>query len=292
MIERAKTPNKLPEIAIWRIKIDPPKSNRLERVDLQPLPQSLDDASQILPPGVYTTFRTFDGDKILSLNSQVNRLEESAALVGHPVQVKIEPLRETLRRVVKRFPSQEKRIRLSIDLAAGDIYILIEPLQVPGKDQYEHGVRLLTVHHKRQNPKAKRTQFIKIASSIRKKYPQEIDDLLMVDDDGFILEGLSSNFFAVLNGEVYTAGEGVLSGITRKVVLEIIDRQQILLHLHPVHISDLERLEEAFLTSASRSVLPIAQIDQYKIAEPVPGPITSIIAKGYWEYVSARLEDL
>lgn len=292
MIERDQLTNKLPGIVIWRIKIDPQKSDQLERVDLHPSPLSLDDASQILPPGVYTTFRTFDGDKILSLNNQVSRLEESALLVGHTLQVKIEPLRETLRKVVQRFPSQEKRIRISIDLQAGVIYILIEPLQIPKKSQYEHGVRLLTVRHKRQNPKAKRTQFIEIASSIRKKYPQEIDDLLMVDDDGFILEGLSSNFFAVRNGEVYTAAEHVLSGITRKAVLEIIDHHKIPLHLSPVHVSGLEELEEAFLTSASRSVLPVAQIDRFEIAGPVPGPVTTLIAKGYWDYVAERLEDL
>jgi branched-chain amino acid aminotransferase len=284
--------NIMPEIVIWKATIDLHESFQLEQVNLLPSPQSFDEASQMLPSGVYTTFRTFNGDKILSLQNQVNRLEQSANLEGRPLRVGIEPLRQVLRKVVRPYPSAEKRIRISIDLIDRTAYILIEPLQVPGNDQYEHGVRLLTVHHKRQNPKAKRTQFIEIAQAFRKQHPEDISDLLMVDDDGSILEGLTSNFFAVRAGKVYTAGENVLSGITREIVLNILRELGLPCSFYPIHIHELSTLEEAFLTSASRSVLPIAQIDQVMIAAPVPGALTKSITEAYWRYVTARLEDL
>ena len=246
----------------------------------------------MLPPGVYTTFRTFNGDKILSLNDQANRLEQSAGLVGCPLLIHINLLREMLRKVLSSYPSQEKRVRISIDLKTGAFYILIESLQIPGKNEYGRGVRVLTVRHQRQNPKAKLTQFIEIADTIRKEYPGDLNDLLMVDDDGFILEGLNSNFFAVRNAEVFTAGENVLSGITRETVLKVIRQLGIPMRLSPIHIHDLEKIDEAFLTSASRSVLPIAQIDQTRIKVPVPGPITLSIRDAYWKYVQSRLESL
>ncbi|MEJ2598155.1 MAG: aminotransferase class IV [Anaerolineales bacterium] len=93
-------------------------------------------------------------------------------------------------------------------------------------------------------------------------------------------------------GEIFTASENVLSGITREMVLRIINQLDVPLHLSPVNIADLEKLDEGFLTSASRAVLPIAQIDGFKIGTSIPGPITTRITKAYWEYVSARLEDL
>jgi branched-chain amino acid aminotransferase len=292
MNERMLNPNKMPEIMVWKAKIDPQESFQLERVNLLPSPQSFDDASQMLPSGVYTTFRTFNGEKILSLQNQVNRLEQSAILERRPMRVKIASLRQILHKVVHSYSSAEKRVRISIDLKDGTVYILIEPLRIPSKDQYEHGVRLVTVHHKRQNPRAKRTQFIDIAQTFRKQHPEDINDLLMVDDDGFILEGLNSNFFAVRDGQIFTAGGNVLSGITREIVLNIIREMKLPHSFAPIHIHDLNTLEEAFLTSASRSVLSVAQIDQVMIREPIPGALTTSITNAYWNYVTARLENL
>lgn len=280
------------KIAIWQAEIEPDKSFRLKPVNLHPSPQSLDAASQMLPHGVYTTFRTFEGDKILSLQDQINRLEQSAILVGCSIHIEINSLREMLRKMVSPYPSQEKRVRISVDLKTDALYLLIEPLQTPGKSQYTQGVRVKTVPHQRQNPKAKQTQFIEIAHAIRKQHPNGVNDLLMVDDDGFILEGLNSNFFAVRNAEIFTADENVLSGITRETVLKVIHQLGITVHLTPVHVKELGNVEEAFLTSASRSVLPIAQIDRFKLEGSVPGPITTAIREAYWKYVTAQLEDL
>lgn len=285
-------PFKRTQIAIWRAEIESLESYHLQPVNLHPSPQSLDAASQMLPQGVYTTFRTFNGDKILSLQDQVNRLKQSASLVGCPIRIEINSLRGMLREVVIPYPSQEKRVRISVDLKSGAVYILIEPLQIPAKGHYEHGVQVMTILHQRENPKAKQTQFIENADAIRKEYPDDVNDLLMVNDDGFILEGLNSNFFAVRNGEVFTADENVLSGITRETVLKVIHQSEIPVNLIPIHINELGTVEEAFLTSASRSVLPIAQIDQNRIEGSVPGTITKFIGEEYWKYITARLEDL
>jgi branched-chain amino acid aminotransferase len=281
-----------PEIAVWIAKIDSRGNYQLEEVNLLPAPHTLDQASQMIPPGVYTTFRTFDGDKILDLSDHVNRLEESASLVGQPTQLRIGSLRALLREAVGRYPSQEKRVRLSVNLRNCDVYVLVESLQTPGVSDYALGVNVGTFRYKRQNPKAKQTQFIDIAQSIRKNIPPDIDDVLMTDEGGFILEGLNSNFFAVKQGEVFTAGENVLSGITREMVLRIIHQMDIPFHLSPIHITDIEKLEEAFLTSASRSILAVARIDEIKIEGLIPGPITASITDAYWKYVTARLEDL
>lgn len=281
-----------PEIVVWIAKADPRGNYQLEEVNLHPVPHSLDQASQMLPHGVYTTFRTFDGDKILGLSDHVNRLEGSASLVSQPIELRIGSLRSMLREVVSRFPAQEKRVRVSVDLRNCDVYVLLEALTTPSVNDYEHGVNVVTFHYKRHNPKAKQTQFIDIAHSIRENISPDVDDVLMTDEDGFILEGLNSNFFAIKRGEVFTAGENVLSGITRETVLKIMRQMDIPFHLSPIHITDIEKLEEAFLTSASRSILAISQIDELKIEGLIPGPITASITDAYWKDIAARLEDL
>lgn len=51
--------------------------------------------------------------------------------------------------------------------------------------------------------------------------PADVNELLLADSDGTILEGLSSNFYVVMGGTLYTAGEGVLPGTVRDLVLEV-----------------------------------------------------------------------
>jgi branched-subunit amino acid aminotransferase/4-amino-4-deoxychorismate lyase len=49
----------------------------------------------------------------------------------------------------------------------------------------------------------------------------DVNEVLLVDDRGAVEEGMSSNFFAVTNGVVHTADEGVLKGTVRELVLEV-----------------------------------------------------------------------
>ena len=57
--------------------------------------------------------------------------------------------------------------------------------------------------------------------------------MLLADGEGRILEGLSSNFFAVVGGAVQTAGEGVLAGTVREVALLVAEREGIPVDLTP-----------------------------------------------------------
>ena len=114
----------------------------------------------------------------------------------------------------------------------------------------------------------------------------------MVDEAGRILEGLTSNFFAVKGNEIWTNEESVLSGITRSLVLDEAVRNELPVNFRSITITEIPILEEAFITSSSRGILPVKQIDEVLIGygklvsldKPVcpgqsvcpgqPGPIT------------------
>ncbi len=102
----------------------------------------------------------------------------------------------------------------------------------------------------------------------------------MVDAHGQILEGISSNFYAVLKGVLRTAGEGVLEGITRHIVLQEA-AEVIPIDYRPVRVSDLTEVGEAFITSSSREVMPVIQIDDQIIGAGQPGPITQTLLEKY-----------
>ena len=96
----------------------------------------------------------------------------------------------------------------------------------------------------------------------------------MVGEDGVILEGLSSNFFAITGQTLRTEEERVLAGMTRALVLEVAASTGLDLDRHGIRTSELPGVEECFITSVSREILPVVEIDDQPIGSGVPGPRT------------------
>ena len=84
------------------------------------------------------------------------------------------------------------------------------------------GVKVRTHSLHRENPKAKSTEFVGQADKVRANIGPDVNEIVMVGPDGRMLEGLSSNFFAIKDGVIWTEDEAVLPGLTRKVVLGLI----------------------------------------------------------------------
>ena len=63
-------------------------------------------------------------------------------------------------------------------------------------------------------------------------------------------------------------------------------------NFQPVHISELPALQEAFITSSSRGVLPVSQIDAARIGAGKPGPLTRRLRQAYDEIILEQLEPL
>jgi len=280
------------EIAAWRLA--PSNGSSLERLSFYPAPDTLDLATQQLPGGGYTTLRTFGRFRILRLEDHFTRLEETAQLAGRPVRLDRQRLVQALRQALSAFPNEDMRVRVILDLdqQPGTVYILIDALQTPQAEDYRRGVKAVTRRLQRENPKAKLTGFIDTAATIREELPEGINEAIMVGDKGCLLEGLSSNFFAVKTGVICTAEEGVLSGITRSLALEVIRAEGIPVRLEGVKLAELEDMDEAFITSASRAVLPVTEIDGKPVGDGLPGPVTRRLIVGYQERLAKDLDTI
>lgn len=255
---------------------------------------SINDSSKYTPDGAYTTFRTYNRFYVLNLTKHFDRLEETARLAGKPVFLNRKGISKFLGEVIEKYPDNELRIRITVDLSVclGDIYIVLETLITPEIKCYENGIDVITTTLHRSNPKAKLNKFLSQASEVRRQKGSEYEEILMVDSNNEILEGLSSNFYAVIRDEIFTAEEGVLFGTTRDYVLRLAKKLAIPVNLRPVSIHELKYLDEAFITSTSRSILPIRSIDNQKIDEKAPGPITKKLMQAFNEDINSALEDI
>jgi branched-chain amino acid aminotransferase len=255
---------------------------------------SLNAASATIPDGGYTTLRTYGKSGIIVLSHHFDRLEQSAALLGHPFHLNRSALRSVLCEIVEQTPWEESRLRVTVDctVSPGHLWVSVEPLPLPDPILYETGVACLTRTMHRDNPKAKYTSFITSSHTERQLVQGEINEVLMVGENRDILEGLSSNFFAFYRGNLYTAGEGVLPGITRTLILEEAERANIPVILESPRLEWLSGLDEAFISSASRAVLPVTRIDGITIGNGTPGIQSRMLLKLYQERLEQEIEDV
>lgn len=94
--------------------------------------------------------------------------------------------------------------------------------------------------------------------------------------DDFITEGSHTNFFAVKNNTVYTAplSNYILSGVTRKVVLELCKKNEIDYSEEYIKPNDINTFDEFFITGTTTEVTPVIQIDDWIVGNGMPGNIT------------------
>lgn len=97
--------------------------------------------------------------------------------------------------------------------------------------------------------------------------------------DGFAIEGSSSNFMAVLDGEIrtYPQCNYILGGITRDVVLELARKLGYTVREEGLPVSALARCTEMWVTSTTSEVTPIIEIDGKQVGDGRPGPMATAL---------------
>jgi D-alanine transaminase len=108
-----------------------------------------------------------------------------------------------------------------------------------------------------------------------------------VDKQGYVTEGSSSNAWIVTkNNTVVTrqVDNAILKGITRTVVLDIIAAQGLKLDVRPFTMDEAYAAREAFITSASQTVMPVVKIDGRPVGNGAPGLLSSALRKDYYRH--------
>ncbi|MEM5017954.1 D-amino-acid transaminase [Metabacillus indicus] len=105
---------------------------------------------------------------------------------------------------------------------------------------------------------------------------------------GMITEGSSSNFYGVKNGSVFThpANNLILNGVTRMKVEELCRQNGIEFLEERLSTEGLVSLDEAFITSTTSEVIPVIKVDEGKIGEGIPGPVTRKLQKLFDELIA------
>lgn len=253
---------------------------------------TLDEATLATGHGVYAVFRLYPGMKALYLSEHLARMRRSAQLLGGLYPLSDRWLKARLREAVFASGIAIPRIRLTVPHAAPDTaFISLEPFRPPSEEVLEEGVAVSVVAAHRDQPLAKDSRFVEQRAALKEAGGEAAYEVLLAAEDGALLEGMTSNFYAVIDNSLYTASEGVLEGIARKLVLDVAAGILPII-LQPVRCVELPQLDEAFLSSSSRGPIPIVRIGDQLIGEGRPGRVFRMIREAYDQRVEMLLEEI
>ncbi|HEY0896946.1 MAG TPA: aminotransferase class IV [Sphingobacteriaceae bacterium] len=249
-----------------------------------------DAAKAVLPVGdlaIQRGYGVFDFLKVdrgvpLFFQDHMDRFVASAAKLDLPLRPDREELRSVIHELVRRNQLDLSGIRLTLTGGVSpDGYQIAEPnliiTQLPLKERdpglVGRGLKLITYPYLRQLPDVKTIDYIMAIRLQRVIREMQVDDVLY-QHDGLVSECPRTNFFIVTGQqEVRTADSAILEGVTRKKVLEIA-RTVYPVIAGPLHTDEIRSASEAFITSTTKGVLPVTEVDGLPVGDGRPGPVT------------------
>lgn len=254
----------------------------------------------VLPRGAYTTARTFKKYSVFELETHVTRMAQTCRLLAEssdlPTELS-EPsilsslIQRSMASAISAYevnhsnhpPADEYKLTVvaTWDGIAGakcsqrpadprepnfDVYCHCQPLEYTPPSIVKVEVR----GSPRENALAKDSSWTVARKPLEELMSGDCDELLLQDVHGGIPEGSQTNFFAIdgVSGELVTAGEGVLEGTVRKLVLQVCAADGIGVRLEVPSLQGARESQWAgcAVSSTSRLFLPV-----HEVTMPVEG---------------------
>ncbi len=221
-------------------------------------------------PSVYEVIR-LTGGKPQFLKEHYERLEKSLASIGLSVPFTCDDLAGCLTDLAEEIGTDDHNIKVEVDID-GHSTIHLNPSNYPSAQLYKTGVKAGLFRGERKNPNIKMMDHELRDATDKAIREGDVYEVLLVNNEGRITEGSRSNVFFIRGGEVYTSpSDEVLLGVTRTMIIRIIEKAGIPIHYCSVKKNELKSFDAAFISGTSPKVLPIASVGgiSYDVNDPV-----------------------
>lgn len=227
--------------------------------------------------GIFDFFRTV-GHQPLFLEHYLDRFTTSAEKTYLPLPYSRQELRDIIQELIEKNDLENGGLRMVLSggvsenhfsPAEGKLFIFAESLSFPSEEKYQNGVKLLSLEHVRAIADIKTTNYtLPVWHSVNWKRLGAED--VLYHWNGWVSESSRSNFFIVKNGILHTPDQHILLGVTRKHIIKVADQVVI----RPISLEEVWEADEAFISSTTKVLLPVTQLDERKIGDGKPGPVT------------------
>lgn len=261
-------------------------------------PRNARDLHELLdgfPLGIYEALRTFGRTRFLRLEDHFDRADrslEALEVPGERARLDRLAVRRALDAAVRAFGAGEVRVRIDVlarsapELGSEErTLVSLAPLPAISPGLLEKGVAVGVARGlARARPKVKEARWV-VERRAAEQNSEGLYERVLVDSAEHMLECTSANLYLARGGELYSAGSGVLEGITRRFVLEIAASLAVPIVLEAVALAEIAAFDEAFLSSASRGIVPIVRLAGVVVGSGAPGPLFRRLRAAYEERV-------
>jgi branched-chain amino acid aminotransferase len=244
--------------------------------------------------GVFDLLRTY-GVTPFRLEDHLARLESSATQIGLALPWSRAELTEIVLETYARNPIPDASIRIVVTGGPSSnmmmpegkpsLLVMVQPITPYPESYYTEGCKTTTTLVERTMATVKSLNYIGAIVAMQSAAPQGSVEALYLDNHDRLTEGTRANLFVVRHGQVITPREGMLKGITRQVVMELAAQEFVVVE-GAIHYRDLQSVDEAFLTSTTKEMLPVVQIDDHVIGDGHPGPVTQRLIEIFRAHVA------
>lgn len=269
---------------------------------------SVFDRGFLYGDSVYEVVRTY-GLEPFETRAHLARLAASAGRIGLALPWDGPRMEREIRRVVEAsrggdepdpggapWNRGERSVRVVVTRGSGEmgldpalatepaVVVMALPLRGPPLSAYRDGISAWPFGGpegpgRGVDPAAKTGEHLFHVLAVAEARAHRAHEALLVDGDGFVTEGASSNLFTVQGGTLSTPPlqAGILAGVTRALVLDLARALAIPVREQPLSLRALEGADEAFLTSTVREVLPLVRVGDRDVGSGRPGAVTGRI---------------
>ena len=263
----------------------------------------VEDRGYQFADGVYEVFSVKHG-KLIDYSGHINRLSRSLNEIKIKYPINRRSIIFHMRNIIRKNLIVDGLIYLQITrgVAKRDFKFpknLDSTITIIGNnissDEYdkafERGINVVTTRDLRWKRVDIKSLNL-LAPVLAKQFANEnnAQEAWLIDDNGFITEGSSSNAWVLIGKTVYTrpVSSSILNGITRKTLIKGLKKHGYIFKEQKFSVNDIKKSKEAYITSATQYVMPVVRVNNKKIGDGKVGKFAKIFKEIYLESVQLK----
>ena len=266
---------------------------------------SIYDAGLLHGVGLFETMRSYHG-VIYRLEDHLERMFRSAGALGFIVTQKREEVAGWLDVMLEANDLPDARIRLTMtrgslrevreDNPGQSVMFATANAMTPYPPELFRRGMTVIVSETKQNPtdptvRHKTLNYFSRLAALQEAQKKQAGEAIWMTTGNHLAEGSISNVFLVKEEKVLTPSldTPVLAGITRKVVLELAEGNDMEWSEQRLVIQDLLEADEVFLTNSIMELMPVCRIERHAVGKEKPGPVYKKLHELYKQAVEEEV---
>jgi branched-chain amino acid aminotransferase len=260
---------------------------------------SVFDHGLLYGDGVFEGIRVYNR-RVFRLPQHLDRLYGSAKGAWLEIPLAKPAMGRMVEEAVAKSGLDDAYIRLVVTRGVGDLGLdprkcakptticIVDTIQLWSPDRYEKGLTALTAptpisHRESLSPRIKSLNYLSHILAKVEGIAASVDEVIMLDAQGYVAEASGMNLFAVTNGTLKTPPPyaGILRGVTRDAVIELAREATYGVEELPLNRYDLYTADEMFLTGTAAEIVPVVKLDGRMIGSGAPGPVTKELSQRF-----------